>query len=85
MLSSNDLITMIAHGLAATSLRSVASTDALKNDPFVQHYKSWQDSINQLLDMGVRAEQQAFAVHDLNYVMNNYLPEKLRNAKKFLP
>ncbi len=59
--------------------------DALKNDPCVQHYKSWQDAINQLLNMGVRAEQQAFVVHDLNYVMNNYLPEKLRKAKLFLP
>jgi hypothetical protein len=59
--------------------------DALRNDPFVQHYKSRQDSINQLLDMGVRAEQQAFAVHDLKYVMNDYLPEKLAHAKRFLP
>lgn len=59
--------------------------DALKNDPFVKHYKSWQDSINQLLDMGVRAEQQAFAVHDLNFVIENYLPEKLRKVKQFLP
>ena len=24
--------------------------DALKNDPFVKHYKAWQDAINQLLD-----------------------------------
>ena len=31
------------------------------------------------------AEQQAFAVHDLNYVINNYLPEKLASPKKFLP
>jgi len=61
------------------------ATDALKNDPFVKHYKSWQDSIQQLLDMGVRAEQQAFAVHDLNYVINDYLPEKLAAANKFLP
>jgi len=35
--------------------------------------------------MGVRAEQQAFAVHDLNYVINHYLPEKLSSPKKFLP
>ena len=35
--------------------------------------------------MGVRAEQQAFAVHDLNYVINDYLPQKLRKAKAFLP
>ena len=59
--------------------------DALKNDPFVKHYKAWQESINQLLEMGVRAEQQAFAVHDLNYVINDYLPQKLRKAKAFLP
>ena len=59
--------------------------DALKNDPFVQHYKPWQQAIQQLLDMGVRAEQQAFAVHDLNYVIEHYLPEKLAAAKSFLP
>jgi DNA topoisomerase-6 subunit A len=59
--------------------------DALKNDPFVRHYKPWQNAIQQLLDMGVRAEQQAFAVHDLNYVINNYLPEKLDAPAKFLP
>lgn len=59
--------------------------DALKNDPFVKHYKPWQEAIQQLLDMGVRAEQQAFAVHDLNYVINDYLPEKLALPAKFLP
>jgi DNA topoisomerase-6 subunit A len=59
--------------------------DALKNDPFVRHYKAWQDAINQLLEMGVRAEQQAFAAHDLNFVIDHYLPEKLRKVKAFLP
>jgi DNA topoisomerase-6 subunit A len=59
--------------------------DALKNDPFVQHYQPWRDAIKQLLDMGVRAEQQAFAVHNLNYVIEHYLPEKLAATKKFLP
>ena len=59
--------------------------DALKNDPFVRHYKAWQKSIEQLLDMGVRAEQQAFAVHDLNFVISHYLPEKLASPRKFLP
>jgi DNA topoisomerase VI subunit A len=34
---------------------------------------------------GVRAEQQAFAVHDLNHVMDTYLPEKLARAQEFLP
>ena len=59
--------------------------DALANDPFVQHFKPWQDAIKQLLEMGVRAEQQAFAVHDLNYVIDAHLPQKLRSPKKFVP
>lgn len=59
--------------------------DALKNDPFFQHYKEWARGFEQLLKMGVRAEQQAFAKHDLNYVMDKYLPEKLKHTEKFLP
>ena len=35
--------------------------------------------------MGVRAEQQAFAKWGLNFVIEEYLPEKIKNAKKFLP
>ncbi len=59
--------------------------DALKNDPFVQHYKPWQKAINQMLKAGVRVEQQAFAKHGLDFVVKTYLPEKLANIKKFLP
>lgn len=59
--------------------------DALKNDPFVKHHKEWQASINQMLKMGVRVEQQAFAKHGLDFVVKNYLPEKLKNISKFLP
>lgn len=59
--------------------------DALKNDPFVKHHKEWQASINQMLKMGVRVEQQAFAKHGLDFVVNQYLPDKLKNTKKFLP
>ena len=59
--------------------------DALKNDPFVKHHKRWQAAINQMLKMGVRVEQQAFAKHGLDFVVNEYLPEKLANTKKFLP
>ena len=59
--------------------------DALKNDPFIKHYKSWQDALEQMLKMGRRVEQQAFAKHGLNYVIDTYLPEKLSSAKKFLP
>jgi len=59
--------------------------DALKNDPFIKHHKEWKAALNKMLEMGVRVEQQAFAKHDLNYVIDKYLPQKLRNTKKFLP
>jgi DNA topoisomerase-6 subunit A len=59
--------------------------DALKNDPFIKQYKEWQKAINQMLKMGVRAEQQALAKHGLNYVIEKYLPQKLKKANSFLP
>jgi len=58
--------------------------DALKNDPFVKHHKEWQKALHQMLSMGVRIEQQAFAKHGLNFVLEKYLPEKIKK-KKFLP
>jgi len=59
--------------------------DALKNDPFVQHYKEWQAAIHLMLKMGKRVEQQAFAKHGLEYVVTKYLPDKLRHPENFLP
>lgn len=59
--------------------------DALKNDPFVKQHKQWQEAIEQMITMGVRAEQQALAKHGLNYVIDTYLPEKLKHTEKFLP
>ena len=58
--------------------------DALKNDPFIRHHKSWQGALNQMLSMGVRIEQQAFAKHGLNFVLERYLPEKMKK-RDFLP
>ena len=58
--------------------------DALKNDPFIRHHKQWQDVLNEMLKMGVRIEQQAFAKHGLNFVLEHYLPEKLKKGE-FLP
>ena len=58
--------------------------DALKNDPFIRHHKEWQATLEQMLKMGVRIEQQAFAKHGLNFVLDTYLPEKLKKGK-FLP
>ena len=59
--------------------------DALKNDPFFKAHKPWQKAIDQLLRMGVRAEQQALAKWGLNYVIDEYLPAKLANPGRFLP
>jgi len=59
--------------------------DALKNDPFFKAHKPWTKAMQQLLKMGVRAEQQALAKWGLNYVMDVYLPAKLKNTRAFLP
>jgi DNA topoisomerase-6 subunit A len=59
--------------------------DALKNDPFFKTHRPWQKAINDLLKMGVRAEQQALAKWGLNYVIEEYLPRKLGDTGKFLP
>ena len=59
--------------------------DALGNDPFIRYHNTWQMALNELKEAGHRAEQQAFAVHDLNHVMNTYLPAKLADTDQFLP
>ncbi|MCP4200461.1 MAG: DNA topoisomerase IV subunit A [bacterium] len=59
--------------------------DALKNDPFVRHHKPWQEALERQIKMGVRVEQQALAKHGLNYVIDEYLPQKMANTKAFLP
>lgn len=59
--------------------------DALKNDPFFKQHRPWAKAMEQLVKMGVRAEQQALAKWGLNYVLETYLPAKLKNVKAFLP
>lgn len=59
--------------------------DLIKNDPFIQHYKPWQNALKQMYTMKVRAEQQALAKWGLNYVIEKYLPDKLKNPKSWLP
>lgn len=59
--------------------------DALKNDPFFKIHKPWAQAMEQLIKMGVRAEQQALARWGLNYVIDEYLPRKLKATAKFLP
>ena len=59
--------------------------DALKNDPFFHAHKTWQKALEQLIKMGVRAEQQALARWGLNFVSEEYLPKKLAQVGSFLP
>lgn len=59
--------------------------DALKNDPFFASHPRWIEALEQLLETGVRAEQQALAKWGLNYVIEEYLPRKLAEPESFLP
>ena len=71
------------HPLKDVDLKKIK--DLLKNDPFVLHYKEWQKALKQMYDMKSRAEQQALAKWGLNYVIDKYLPDKLKHPEKFLP
>jgi DNA topoisomerase VI subunit A len=59
--------------------------DALKNDPFFQTNKPWREAIDMLMKRMWRAEQQALSLHGLNFVIDEYLPKKLKDPSKFLP
>ncbi len=71
------------HPLTAVDIKR--AQDALRNDPFIAAHPEWRAAIRQLLDMGVRAEQQALAKWGLNYVIDEYLPRKLADVSRFLP
>lgn len=45
--------------------------------------EEWQNQLNLMLEKGVRVEQQALAANSLEFVANEYLPEKIGN-KNFL-
>jgi DNA topoisomerase-6 subunit A len=71
------------HPLTTTDIKR--AEDALQNDPFIKAHPQWIAAIRQLLQMGVRAEQQALAKWGLNYVIEDYLPKKLADDSSFLP
>jgi DNA topoisomerase-6 subunit A len=71
------------HALGTADIKR--AQDALNNDPFIMAHPDWIAAIKQLLQMGVRAEQQALAKWGLNYVIDEYLPQKLANEASFLP
>ncbi len=45
--------------------------------------EQWQKQFQKMLDKGVRVEQQALAANSLEFVANEYLPQKIEN-KNFL-
>ena len=57
----------------------------MKNDPFFRKNKAWVKAFEQMLTMKVRAEQQALTKWGLNYVIDEYLPRKLKKPGDFLP
>jgi DNA topoisomerase-6 subunit A len=71
------------HPLTPTDIKR--AQDTLDHDPFIKAHPAWIAAIRQLLNMGVRAEQQALAKWGLNYVIDEYLPRKLADECSFLP
>lgn len=59
--------------------------DAIKNDPFISSHKEWIKAMDLMMKLKKRAEQQALAAWGLNYVMEKYLPDKLKDQKTWLP
>lgn len=41
----------------------------------------WQDQLEKMMEMGIRVEQQALASQGLEFVANEYLPEKIENRE----
>ena len=55
----------------------IARLKQLQKDPRY-NAKFWQDEIKKMLEIGKKAEQQAFSKYGLDYVVKEYLPAKLK-------
>ncbi len=71
------------HPLKEVDIKKIK--DLVRNDPFIKHHKEWQKALELMAKMGKRSEQQSLAQYGLNYVIETYLPEKLKNQKTWLP
>ena len=71
------------HPLKEVDLKKIK--DVIKNDPFCKASKEWQKALGDMVKMGKRVEQQAFSAHSLNFVLDTYLPKKLKEQKGWLP
>jgi len=70
---------IVEYDLPTDKLREIdiARLKQLQKDP---RYRAdfWQMEIKKMLELGKKAEQQAFAKYGLAYVVNEYLPAKLK-------
>lgn len=71
------------HPLKEIDLKKIK--DMIKNDPFIQDHPQWINALKSMAKNKMRVEQQAFAAHGLNFVIDTYLPEKLADPKTWLP
>ncbi|MFN4133662.1 MAG: DNA topoisomerase VI, partial [Candidatus Hadarchaeales archaeon] len=74
---------IIDYSLPTDKLREldVARLKQLQRDPRY-NTKFWQSEIKKMIEIGKKAEQQAFAKYGLPYVVNEYLPAKLKEVEK---
>ncbi len=74
-ITSDDIL---AYDLPADELskKDIEALNAELTDPrFADGW--WQDQINMMLEIGMKAEQQSLAKYGLDFVTDTYLPEKL--------
>ncbi|MDI6819979.1 MAG: DNA topoisomerase IV subunit A [Candidatus Hodarchaeaceae archaeon] len=78
---------IVEYELPTDKLREldIARLKQLQKDPRY-NTEFWQGEIKKMLELGKKAEQQAFAKYGLAYVVNKYLPAKLEQVEgqKFL-
>ena len=75
------------NGLAivAADLHKSALAILRQNRPRRGNSTGWRNALEQMNRMKVRAEQQALAKWGLNYVIEKYLPEKIKKPETWLP
>ncbi|MBD3209063.1 DNA topoisomerase IV subunit A [Candidatus Woesearchaeota archaeon] len=72
-----------SHPLKEVDVKKIK--DLVKNDPFIKAHKQWQKALTEMAKMKVRCEQQSLAAWGLNFVITDYLPEKMKDPKTWLP
>jgi len=76
----------VTEGLKGKSKDNGGPTKDYKRIHDVMDYEwmqndQWQNQLQLMLDKGVRVEQQALAANSLEFVANEYLPEKIENEE----